>query len=179
MNRTIQFVLIATVLPLTQANTQALSQDAGATNEDLINVSAEVEAGAAAFKSGDVIAAMRHYRTAADAGSNDAKVRLAWILDQSEDNVGAFRLYSEAAEAGDPAGQFGLAELYANGEGIKRNVRRAVDLFEAAAAQGHVRAMTVLVSAYAEGGLGLVPNADRSDYWQTKLAETQQAENEQ
>lgn len=179
MNRTIQFVLLATMLPFPQLTSHTLAQDAASTIEASTNVKAEIEAGEAAFNSGDVVGAMGHYRIAADAGSTEAKVRLAWILDQSEDNAGAFRLYSEAAEAGDPAGQFGLAELYANGEGVQRDVRRAVKLFEAAAAQGHARAMLVLANAYAEGGLGLRPDAGRADYWRTQLAETSQVEIEQ
>ena len=151
------------------------AQEAETPVEAPINVDKELAEGLAAFNSGDLIGAMSRYRRAANSGSTEAKVRLAWILDQSEDNAGALRLYSEAAEAGDPAGQFGLAELYANGEGVKRDVRRAVKLFEAAAANGYPRAMMVLASAYREGGLGLVPSTERAEFWENRLADTVKA----
>ncbi len=124
--------------------------------------------GLAAFSRGDLIAAMELYRNAAASGSNEAKVRLAWILDQSEDNAGALQLYTEAADAGYAAGQYGLAEMYANGEGVKRDLRRAVKLFEAAANGGHLRAMAVLAEAYREGGLGLVPSESKAKFWTDK-----------
>lgn len=172
MSDTRKFVLLAATL-LTPTLLMAVhAQEAETTVEAPSDVDKELAEGLAAFNSGDLIGAMRRYRKAADAGSTEAKVRLAWILDQSEDNAGALQLYREAAEAGDPAGQFGLAELYANGEGVKRDVRRAVKLFEAAAANGYSRAMTVLASAYREGGLGLVPSAERAEYWEKRLADT-------
>jgi TPR repeat protein len=126
--------------------------------------------GLTAFNRGDVIGAMQHYRAAADAGSSEAKVRLAWILDQSEDNEGALRLYTEAAAEGNAAGQFGLAEMYANGEGVRRDLRRAVDLFQSAAANGHTQSMAVLAAAYDEGSLSLAPDPERAQYWTDRLA---------
>ncbi|TFG41325.1 MAG: sel1 repeat family protein [Chromatiales bacterium] len=176
MNRTEKFVLLATLLLTVHVGGRAIAQEAEPIIATSPDVQTEIEEGLAAFNSGDVIGAMGHYRRAADAGSTEAMVRLAWILDQSEDNAGALRLYSEAADAGDPAGQFGLAELYANGEGVKRDVRYAVKLFEAAAANGHTRAMRVLASAYEEGGLGVVPSVEQAEYWRKKLAAEEQLE---
>jgi uncharacterized protein len=124
--------------------------------------------GLASYNRGDLITAMAHYRKAASSGSLEAKVRLAWILDQSEDNAGALQLYTEAAEAGYAAGQHGLAEMYANGEGVRRDVRRAVKLFKAAADAGYLRSMEVLAAAYREGGLGLKPSLEQAAYWTAK-----------
>jgi len=138
-----------------------------------VDVSAELSAGSAAFNRGDVIAAMNHYRVAAEAGSDEAKNRLAWILDQSEENERAVALYRESAVSGSASGQYGLAEMYAKGEGVPRDLRAAARYFTMAANAGHTGAMRVLAAAYDEGTLGLVPDPDEAAYWRQRLAEAE------
>jgi TPR repeat protein len=163
------FLTSQILIPANAQVTEAPADAVPSTEEDLAR-------GLTAYNAGDLIGAMAIYRKAADAGSTEAKVRLAWILDQSEDNAGALQLYKQAAAAGDPAGQFGLAEFYANGEGVERDLRRAVKLFTEAANKGHKRAMLVLATAYTDGSLGVPPSERQADYWRDKLAEAERAE---
>ena len=57
----------------------------------------------------------------------------------------------EAAWNGDSESQFKLASLYAQGQGIKRNMRTSVNWLQAAADQGHLEAQYNLASAFQHG----------------------------
>jgi len=130
----------------------------------------DLRAGIDAFNQGDVVAAMALYRVAADAGLAEAQVRLAYILDYSEDDVGAVTWYRAAAEQGNADGQIGLGEMYAKGEGTERDLEKAVEYIELAAESGHQRAIRVLSQAYENGGLGLQADPERAAYWKKRLA---------
>jgi len=119
-----------------------------------VDIDAEIRAGDDAFNSNDVIGAMRHYGNAAEAGSPDAQAKLAAIYDWSEQDDEALALYRTSAEQGHPAGQFGLGEMYAKGEGVERDFDTAVEWFMMAAVGGHAQAQRVLANAYETGELG-------------------------
>jgi TPR repeat protein len=125
-------------------------------------------AGNEAFERGDVVNAMASYEVAAEAGSAEAQSKLAWILDGSEHNESAVRYYRAAAEQGYADGEFGLASMYAKGEGIEKDYDAAVSLFERAAAQGHYRAIGILRRAYENGELGLAVDAEKAAYWRDR-----------
>lgn len=122
-----------------------------------------------AFNRGDLITAMAHYRKAADEGVAEGQVRLAWIMDQAEENEQAVFWYKKAAVQGDPDGQAGLAQMYAKGEGVSKDPAKALQLLEKAAEGGHKAAMSILASAYEKGELGVRPDAERSARWQAML----------
>jgi TPR repeat protein len=61
-----------------------------------------------AFQRGDIVAAMGHYTMAADAGSAEGQARLAWILDQSEQNEEAVKWYRASADQGHSGGQYAV-----------------------------------------------------------------------
>lgn len=123
-----------------------------------------------AFNRGDLIAAMASFEKAANAGSAAAQARLAWILDQAEENVKAVELYSASAAQGHADGQFGLAEMYENGEGVDVDKERALDLYRLAAQQKHIRAMRKIALAYKSGDLGLTPNEEEAADWERRVA---------
>jgi hypothetical protein len=130
----------------------------------------DLQSGIDAFNQGDVSAAIALYRVAADAGLAEAQVRLAYILDYSEDNDGAVTWYRAAAQQGNADGQFGLGEMYAKGEGIERDLAKAYEYIELAAERGHQRAIRVLSQAYENGGLGQRADPERAAYWKDRLA---------
>src|SRR5210317_1074162 len=134
-----------------------------------VDVDAAIKAGFEAFNRGDVVAAMMHYENAANAGSADGQARLAWVLDQSEQNDDAVRWYRASAEQGHAAGYFGLGEMYAKGEGVEQDEAKAVENFTRAAENGHAQAMSVLISAYEQGGVGLETDPTRAAHWRNAL----------
>lgn len=113
--------------------------------------------GESAYRAGDVAGALSPLRRAADAGHAPAQALYGHILDVSEFNEEASRYYRQAAEQGNADGQFGLAALYASGEGIERDAAAARQWFERAAAQGHAHAINALAQAYLAGDLGFKP----------------------
>lgn len=118
-----------------------------------------------AFGRGDVVSAMMNYRTAAEAGNPTAMARLAYLLDQSEENAEAFEWYTKSAEMHDPEGQYGLAEMYVTGDAGEQNFDKARELIQAAAEAGYISAMRNLAVAYERGSIGLQINQEKVIYW--------------
>lgn len=116
---------------------------------------AEYRAGQTFYQGGDVTSAMARLRIASDAGHAAAQVLLADILDQAEMNEEAVVHYRKAADQGHADGEYGLGNMYANGEGVKRDPAQARKWILKAAEQNHPRAITYLAQAYLSGGLGL------------------------
>jgi TPR repeat protein len=131
----------------------------------------DLRSGIDAFNRGDLIAAMDHYRIAADAGLAEAQVRLAYILDYSEENDEAFRLYSAAAEQGNADGYYGLGEMTAKGEGTDQDFGQAVEFFVVAAENGNLRAIRLLARAYGDGELGVKTDPVLAGKWLIRAAE--------
>lgn len=131
----------------------------------------DMEAGEAAFKQGDVVGAMSWFKKAAEQGYAPAQARLADILDYSEANEEALEWYRKAADQGSVDGAYGLARMYANGEGVERSNEEAVRWFNRAAEQGHQGAMWTLADAYESGGLGLKPDSALALKWLRTAAE--------
>ncbi|NJD88423.1 MAG: sel1 repeat family protein [Betaproteobacteria bacterium] len=112
-------------------------------------------AGDAAYRRGDVRAAMGSLRRAADAGHARAQTLLGTILDAAEQDDEAARYLGMAAAQGDLEATYLLAGLYSAGEGVPLDPAKARDLFEQAAAKGHRESIVALAKAYLGGGLGL------------------------
>lgn len=119
------------------------------------SVQEDFAAGEKAYRAGDVVAAMPLLRRAADAGDARAQALYGHLLDISEFNDQAAAYYRRAADQGNADGQFGLASLYASGEGVERDSAAARKWFELAAAQGHAHAINTLALASLSGELGL------------------------
>jgi TPR repeat protein len=120
---------------------------------------ADLQAGIDAFNRGDLPGAMTLYEKAAEAGSPEAQVRLAYLLDYAEDNEEAVHWYRAAADQEYADGIAGLAAMYAKGEGVAQD-------HEA----GHAGSIRVLISAYEKGGLDVEKDATRAAYWKDKQA---------
>lgn len=120
----------------------------------------DYRAGAAAFRSGDVVRAMALLRKSADAGHAPSQSLLAYILDKAEFNEEAVAYYRKAAAQSDAEGEFGLGSMYAAGEGTARDLGEARKWITRAAEKGHEPAVKVIALAYIKGGLG-VTEAER------------------
>jgi TPR repeat protein len=126
------------------------------------------------YRGGDVTTAMARLRKASDAGHAPAQVLLADILDQAEMNEEAVNYYRKAAEQGNADGEFGLGNMYAGGEGVKRDPAEARKWILRAADKNHARAITTLAQAYIGGGLGLDArerDGEQARRWVTRAAD--------
>jgi uncharacterized protein len=121
------------------------------------------------YRAGDLAAAEAAFRALA---SSDADAE-AWLgavqLDRGADREG-LRHIQHAADAGSSEGAHRLALVYAQGlAGTSRDEKRAVELFEKAAAAGHVRAQINLGILYMRGQ-GVPADLIQARAWLEKAA---------
>lgn len=114
----------------------------------------DYETGAKAYAAGNVVDAMSSLKLAADKGHAGAQFLLAYILDGAELNEEAVKYYQKSAEQGNADGQFGLASMYASGEGVPKNLEEARKLALRSALQDNMNAIVMLAQSYISGGLG-------------------------
>jgi uncharacterized protein len=107
------------------------------------------------LRRGDVSQAMAVLRQAANRGHSGAQARLADLLRAAEFNQEALALYRQSAAQGDPAGEFGLGRMYADGLGVPRDAAQALAWYRRAEQQQHAPALDALARAYRSGDLGL------------------------
>lgn len=115
----------------------------------------DTERAEASVRAGDLVTAMALLRKASDAGYAPAQARLADLLDAAEFDAEAVALYRKAADQGDPAGEYGLGRMLANGEGVAKDPAQALAYFRRSAARDHWQAVDALARAYRAGDLGL------------------------
>jgi TPR repeat protein len=121
----------------------------------------DYNAGRKAYLAGDVVGAMPALRRAADDGYAPAQSLYGYILDKAGYNEEAAQYFRRAADQGDADGQYGLAMLYARGEGVGRDAAAAREWLERAGNQGHKLAVVALSQAFLAGSLGF--KADPAD----------------
>jgi TPR repeat protein len=121
------------------------------------------------YRAGDLAAAEAAFRARA-ASDADAEAWLGAVqLDRGADREG-LRHIQHAAEAGSSEGAHRLALVYAQGlAGTPRDEKRAVELFEKAAAAGHVRAQINLGILYMRGQ-GVPADLIQARAWLEKAA---------
>jgi TPR repeat protein len=158
-----RFILaLAVAVPLGGTALPALAQDAQASYEQ----------GRKAFARDDLFGALEWLRKGADAGHAPSQALLAYILDRAEEDAAAIELYEKAAAQGDGDALYGLAGMYAGGEGVEQDPSRARELYERAAAGGHQRAQLVLALAYLRGGLDVEADPARGERMLREQAES-------
>lgn len=128
------------------------------------------ELGLAEYRRGNLIEAMQLLEKSAKQGYMPAQITLAFILDSAERDEEAFHWYQQAAERQDSPGLFGLAGMYAKGEGTAKNPRKAGQLIKQAAQQQHVEAMRVYAHALEHGQLGFESSPQSAAKWYLKAA---------
>lgn len=97
--------------------------------------------GETAWRTGDMVGAMSSLRKAADQGHAPSQALLADILDKAEFNEEAIEYYRKSADQGNAQGQYGLGTMYLAGEGVNRDVEKALFWFTRAAEKNHVDAV--------------------------------------
>ncbi len=89
--------------------------------------------------------------------------------DSRDQRLFARRLKS--ARLGEPAAQYEVALMYANGVGVAKSVDQAMVWTETAARKGHVAAQYLLGTAY-QGGLGVKRDTQQALTWLLKAADS-------
>jgi len=113
---------------------------------------------------------MQLLEKSAEQGYLPAQTTLAFILDSAERDAEAFHWYRQAAERQDVVGLFGLAGMYAKGEGAAKNPRKAGQLIQQAAQLEHIEAMRVYAHALEYGQLGFESSPQSAVKWYLKAA---------
>jgi TPR repeat protein len=155
-----------------------LALSAGAGADEQPGETDPFEQGMEAYNRGDLPGALPYFREAAEAGSDEAQVWLAYLLDYSEQNEESVRWYRAAAEQGNLDGVAGLAEMYAKGDGVEKDLDKARELYIEAGEAGHEASIRVLISAYAGGGLGVQQDVERLAYWKARQADLPQQDDD-
>jgi tetratricopeptide (TPR) repeat protein len=111
--------------------------------------------GIAYFSSKNYLAALPHYRKAADSGYAPAQDSLGAMFAQGlgvvKDYPRAFDLISKAAAAGDPVGIGDLGAMYSNGFFVKQDAAKALDQYEKSIEAGNSFALAQTGVMYYSG----------------------------
>lgn len=124
----------------------------------------------AAYRRGDVVAAMTLLETPAAAGHAPSQTLLGFILERADFPEKAVALYRRAAAQDDAEAHAGLANLYLSGLGVAKDEKAAFEHFSKAAALGHATSIDVLAKVYREGGLGIAPDPTQAAVWRARAA---------
>jgi len=128
--------------------------------------------GIAEYRKGNLIASIQLLEKSAAAGYPPAQVTLAYIYDQSENDDAAFHWYQQAADSKDPAGLYGLGNMYAKGEGTEKNPTRAGELILQSAQLDYLPAIRAYAFALENGQLGFDSNPATAANSYLKAAES-------
>lgn len=136
----------------------------------LADAKTDGDKGIAEYRKGNLIEGMRLLEISAEQGYVQAQVTLAYILDQAEQNSEAFHWYQQSANLNHPAGLFGLAGMYAKGEGTDKNSQKAGQLIKQSALLNHVLAMRAYAHALEYGQMGFSQSNSVAAEWYLKAA---------
>ena len=117
----------------------------------------------------DIKESLRLLLKSANENYTPAQVRLGEYLDYSEYDEDAVGWFMTAAFQGNIKGAFGLAKMYAEGEGVEKNEGKAFFWFKFAAEKDHIGAIKVLANAFEFGRLGKQIDLVQAKYWKDKL----------
>jgi TPR repeat protein len=133
----------------------------------------DVNQAQASLAGGDVFAAMTLLRRAADQNHAVAQARLADLLRAAQFDQEALALYRNSAEQGEPAGEFGLGRMYADGTGVPRDPALALEWYRKAEAKNHAPALDALARAYRTGDLGFTRDLELAARYDARARESQ------
>ena len=139
-----------------------------AVEQETIDIS---DRGMQAFRQGNLMLAMELLGQAAQQNYAPAQTTLAYILDQAEENQRAFKLFKQAAETNYAAAQFGLGNMYAKGEGVKKDPLIAGQWIKKSAQQNYRPAMRAYAYALEFGSLGFTQNSSEAFHWYQQCAQ--------
>lgn len=122
------------------------------------------------FARGDLVASLALWTRAGQQGYAPAQVRLGDILDKSEEDVAAVDWYRKAAAQGNAAGEYGLGQMYAKGEGVAKDFEQALSYNLRATEKNYFAAVALMMEAYRTGGLGLARDSAQAAAWEAKAS---------
>ena len=128
-----------------------------------------------AFRAGDLTRTIPLFKKAASEGYAPAQARLGEILDIAEFDEEAVTWFRKAADQGNAAGEFGLGRMYATGEGIGKDPKKALYWIKLAAEKDYLLAVKLLAQAYRTGDLGLTANPQQAQLWEAKARTLEKA----
>ena len=110
------------------------------------------------------------FRRAAEAGHSGAQYALAKLLHQQGRVDEAVTWYEQSAESGNQFAAYQLGKLYLTGEGVPKDVTRAVDYLTDAAGQGISQAQYILGKLYLLGR-DVDQDLEMAEQWFTAAAD--------
>lgn len=121
----------------------------GATSILLSTVAAAgLQEGMEALGRGDYAAALKEFRTAADAGEDAAEYNLGLMYEKGlgveQDHAAALRWYRRGVQKGYAPSWYSLGLMYLNGNGVEQNPEEAKELLRKAAGKGYAPAQFTL-----------------------------------
>lgn len=128
----------------------------------------DMEQAEEAFNKEDVVKAVALLRRAAEQNYIPAQVRLGEILDYAEHDEEAVGWYMMAANQDDAAGEYNLGSMYAIGEGIEIDFKKAVYWTNKSAKKDYLAAVKSLAESYRIGGMGLAVDLEQAQFWEGK-----------
>ena len=132
-----------------------------------------------AMNRADLKKALDLFREAALLNYTPAQVFLGEYWDYASYYEEAVGWFMTAAYQGNVAGAFGLAKMYAQGNGIAQSNEKAFFWLRFAAERNHLPAMKVMLSIYKKGMWGQKADAEQAKYWQEKIPAVAAAEKKQ
>lgn len=117
----------------------------------------------------DIREAAKILRQAAEQNYTPAQVELGELMRSTQEYDEALGWFLMAAYQGDAAGAYGLGQMYDVGEGVEKNLVKALYWTKHAADKNYLPAVEVLATAYRKGGLGLTIDLDQAQNWESKL----------
>ena len=130
-------------------------------------------------KLGKYAEAFEFYKKAGELGNSDGLFRAGKFYQEGRNGVEvnyelARKYYEQAVSLNNPKAMNNLANMYVNGEGVAKDIHKAIELYKKAADLGNVIAMNNLADKYYYGNYIAEDNAEAMN-WYKKAAEQSNA----
>jgi len=112
--------------------------------------------------------ALKYYRQAAELNYTPAQVAMGKMADAAQIYDEAVGWFLMAATQGDAAGQFSLARMYQEGNGIEKDEAKASYWYRRSAAQDYLPAVKGMAITYKSGGAGIKADPEKAKFWEAK-----------
>lgn len=122
-------------------------------------------------RQGRFIEALGLLKDVAEKGHPGAQNYYGYMLDKSDEDEAAVKWYKKSAAQNNIDGILSLAKMYAAGEGVQKDIPKAVKLYEKAIGLGSIGAMKAFAYAYKNGGLSFEKNNELALKWFKKATD--------
>ena len=105
-----------------------------------------------------------------------AQVSVGQLEESAQFYLAAVGWYYMAASQGDAAGQYNLARMYLEGNGIDKDQAKALYWFKRSADKKFLPAVKILADGYRQGLMGLSVDKNQAAYWDAKAKRLEEIE---